>query len=324
MIDEKSAQFQLPLGPRAVNLGDDERLQILAKFTEEMQRRVAGHSTGKTGIAAVDLENQVNEEVTAKLQKEEKYVRFHEWSKKYGVKYPSVEYPVAFGARGDLIGVRAKRDINPNEAFVYVPVNLTLNEEQWRRGAIGEVYDKTLAEFQEEYEDPEHAILTFFVAYQMSLGPRSFWYPYFEVAAETDLPMEWNETDLGLMEDDKLMYQVLEAEDWVREEYDFALEIVKQYKYLIKEERYTYEVYKRAFKLVKTRAFGYSTPYLMVVPFADMFNHHCVDTRFDFYNHRLSSKALRNELSFDGHEEKYFTYCRAGIDFVKHFSEDDV
>lgn len=158
----------------------------------------------------------------------------------------------------------------------------------------------------------------------MSLGSKSFWHPYFEVVADTDLPMEWTNAELTLLEDDKLMYQLLEAEDWVQEEFDFALDIVRQHKYLIKEELYTFEVYKRAFKLVKTRAFGFSTPYLMIVPFADMFNHHCVDTHFDFYNHRLASKALRDELNFDGHQQKYFTYSRAGINFTKHFSEDDV
>jgi hypothetical protein len=67
--------------------------------------------------------------VTARIQKEEKYVEFNAWCVKHGVVAPSVEYPVAFGPTGELIGLRAKRDIGLCESYLYVPVNLTINEE---------------------------------------------------------------------------------------------------------------------------------------------------------------------------------------------------
>ena len=78
--------------------------------------------------------------MTARLQKEAKYVKFNEWCKKYGVVAPSLEWPVAYGSDGSLVGVRAKRDIGPCESYVYVPVNLTINEEQFKRSLIAEVY----------------------------------------------------------------------------------------------------------------------------------------------------------------------------------------
>jgi len=58
-------------------------------------------------------------------------VRFNAWCKKYGIKSPSLEWPVAYGKDGHLVGVRANRDIGPCESYVYVPANCTLNEEQF-------------------------------------------------------------------------------------------------------------------------------------------------------------------------------------------------
>lgn len=70
-----------------------------------------------------------NWEVTRKIQKEEKYVKFQAWCDKFGVKAPSLEYPVAYGPKGELIGVRARRDIGLGESYLYVPVNMTINED---------------------------------------------------------------------------------------------------------------------------------------------------------------------------------------------------
>ena len=313
--------IKLPVGPQAIGLKEDERLQILQRLAAHFRERVHGPPKLKTGLKVLDEEYVRNEEVTAKLQKQEKFVRFNEWCAKYGVRAPSLEFPVAFGPTGDLVGVAAKKDINPNEAFVYVPVNLTLNEEQFRRGTLGEVYETNIQEWKEDVEY-EHFVLTFFVAYQLSLGSKSFWHPYFEVAANVDLPLDWESTDLDFLEDEILRQQINDVEDEIRDEYEYSLEIAEQCKPFIRLESFTYDNFKRAFSMVKTRAFGYSVPYLMLVPFADMCNHHCVKTYFELYNHRLASKALNGHLAFDGFEKHYFTNQRSAINFSKHFEED--
>ena len=114
-----------------------------------------------------------------------------------------MEYPVAYGPSGELVGLRAKRDIGLCESYLYIPVNLTINEEQFKRSWIGEIYDKHHEDFKDDY-DYEHFTLIFFVAYQMSIGKKSFWYPYFQVAADADLPLNWDSKDLDLLEDDVL------------------------------------------------------------------------------------------------------------------------
>jgi hypothetical protein len=44
----------------------------------------------------------------------------------------------------------------------------------------------------------------------MSLGNKSFWYPYFEIAADSDLPMGWSEKDMMFLEDETLKMSVIE------------------------------------------------------------------------------------------------------------------
>lgn len=94
----------------------------------------------------------------------------------------------------------ARKGIEFNESSVYVPVRITINEDQFRRSWIGEIYD----EIQETYQDRshyEHFIMIFFVAYQMTLGKKSFWYPYFEVCEGSDLPLHWETTERDMLED---------------------------------------------------------------------------------------------------------------------------
>ena len=42
---------------------------------------------------------------------------------------PSVEYPVAFGKHGHLVGMCAARDVPPMTGFLYIPQTIMLNED---------------------------------------------------------------------------------------------------------------------------------------------------------------------------------------------------
>jgi hypothetical protein len=62
-----------------------------------------------------------NVEETKRLRELPKYKLFKEWCEQNGVLHPGVDYPVAFGKRGELIGMAAAKDLTPCEAFLYVP-----------------------------------------------------------------------------------------------------------------------------------------------------------------------------------------------------------
>jgi len=163
--------FVIPRAPTALDFSREQKQEIMDRLNKEIHARLTG-SQGSLSLL------EPNWEVTARLQKEPKYVKFNEWCAKYGVVAPSLEWPVAYGPKGELVGVRAKTDIGPCQSYVYVPVNLTLNEEQFKRSLIAEIYDNIIDEYNDR-DNCDHFILIFFVAYQMTLGEKSFWHPYF-------------------------------------------------------------------------------------------------------------------------------------------------
>lgn len=91
-------------------------------------------------------------------------MEFLAWCDKHGVKYDSVDYPVAFGKEGKLVGCAAKRDIGLNEAYVYVPVGICINEEQFKRSWCGEIYSDKYDEIKENIQFHHQFLLIFFIA----------------------------------------------------------------------------------------------------------------------------------------------------------------
>jgi len=120
--------------------------------------------------------------------------------------------------------------------------------------------------------------------------------------------MNWPEKDLNLLEDEVLKMAILDEAENIEEEYEEQFEIASQYEHLIDPNKFTLEVYKRAYSIVVTRAFGWSLPYMMLVPMADNCNHHCIENYFELFNSRLTKNVLTNHIKeFDNHEKQYFT-----------------
>jgi hypothetical protein len=95
-----------------------------------------------------------NEELTTKLKSEKKYLDLEKWLDDNGVLRPGVEYPVAFGRNGELVGFAAKQDIPPQTAFVFVPQELHINEQNIRIRApyFGEFIDRNPELFRKHYD----------------------------------------------------------------------------------------------------------------------------------------------------------------------------
>ena len=121
---------------------------------------------------------EINWERTRELQALPKFVNFHKWLKENKVKYDSIEYPVAFGKSGDLLGIAAKRPIGPEEAYLYIPNKLIINEDKIWSSDLAFVINRHHDVF-DEHADAEYLRLIFFITYELSKGEKSFWYPYF-------------------------------------------------------------------------------------------------------------------------------------------------
>jgi hypothetical protein len=107
----------------------------------------------------------------------DKYKMFNNWCKAEGVKMPKLEYPAYF-EDGDLLGVRATKDIQHKEAYLAVPAKLHMSVTKAKDhpvlGPIIAEYDI----FGEQEGHRDHFVLTFFMIYEIGLGMKSYWYPY--------------------------------------------------------------------------------------------------------------------------------------------------
>ena len=99
------------------------------------------------------------------MQNHPKYARFNEWLIANGVEHPGVEYPVAFGKHGQLIGMAAKKDIPPLKAFLFVPHKLIIQESVARRSEIAFIFSKHPEVYKTHY-DSEYLTLATYIFYE--------------------------------------------------------------------------------------------------------------------------------------------------------------
>ena len=77
----------------------------------------------------------------------------------------------------------------------------------------------------------------------------------------------------------------------LKEEFEILFVVASQYPKDICLDKFTFDTFMEAHTLVVTRCFGYSLPYLMIVPFADCANHHATDNQYELFNSRLSMQS---------------------------------
>jgi hypothetical protein len=133
----------------------------------------------------------INWEKTRELQAQPKYVNFHKWLKENGVIYDSIEYPVAFGKAGNLIGVAARRPIGPEEAYLYVPNKVIINDDKLMESDIAFIIYRHKDVFDGN-SNSEYLRLIFFISYELMKGEKSMWYDYFGIVERSDLPAFWD------------------------------------------------------------------------------------------------------------------------------------
>ena len=80
-----------------------------------------------------------------------------------------------------------------------------------------------------------------------------------------------------------------------KNEYDTAKVIATKYPHLVDSSMLTEEIYKRAYNIVTTRCFGWSTPSTCLVPLADCFNHFNIDNQYEIFNSNLHIKLAHHQ-----------------------------
>jgi len=127
-----------------------------------------------------------------------------------------------------LIGIAANRDIGAEEAYIFIPSKIIINDDKIFNSDIGFIVKRHEDVFK-THADGEYLRLIFFIAYEISKGEKSLWAPYFEITEESDLPCFWEDKDIEELEDELLKAEIKDYKEEYDAEYEALHEIASMY-----------------------------------------------------------------------------------------------
>ena len=129
---------------------------------------------------------------------------YQQWLTQNGVLMNKVELPVL---QGGVHGVRAKTDIKPNEAFLFVPNKLLITVESARQSEIAEVFSNHEQLFFTNVERDSLTMIVYLM-FERLKGPASFWHPYFDALEMGKPAYLWPPEAIEMCDDPELRLQL--------------------------------------------------------------------------------------------------------------------
>ncbi|KAL4495703.1 hypothetical protein ABPG72_014172 [Tetrahymena utriculariae] len=229
--------------------------------------------------------NSINKELTAKMQKLEKYVNFNNWLKANGVVYDGVEYPVVFGQYG-LIGAAATKDIAPLTAFISIPNKIIISYDRARFSELKSFFKQSEDLFSEKENDEAGVnVLTVFFMYERLKSKKSLWNEYFEILENNETILTWTAEEINGIPDPYIQKQAREYKEQVDELWDELKQLLHSQPNFFSKSTATKELFLWAYNIVMSRCFGYTQKGTCIVPFADCLNHNKYHATY-FYVHK--------------------------------------
>jgi len=111
-----------------------------------------------------------------------------------------VEFPAVYGV---VQGSRAKEDIEPNEAFLFVPTKIMISVEGAKKSEIGEIF-KNHESIYMKNTDRDYMMLITFLVYERLKADGSFWHSYFEFVDPGTEASNWPEAAINKTDDPEL------------------------------------------------------------------------------------------------------------------------
>ncbi|GKY90357.1 hypothetical protein MPSEU_000009700 [Mayamaea pseudoterrestris] len=171
----------------------------------------------------------------------------------------------------ELRGVYAKSYIPPNSICMSVPRKCLITVEMGQATPIGQL----IIQSDLDLDAPKHIFLMVYLLWDRKVnGPKSFYWPYYEILPQTlrNMPIFWSQDELDELEGSHLLRQIHDRNQAIAEDYYSICQIAPQLAALC-----TLDEFKWARMCVCSRNFGlvvdgHRTSAL--VPHADMLNHY--------------------------------------------------
>lgn len=99
-----------------------------------------------------------------------------------------VEYPAAFGPRGELLGIAVRQDIKAGETIMSVPCSIRID---YKTILANPAMREAVKSLGQDIESDEEVVMALFFMRQRVLGAESQVYHSLQTATPPDLPMSW-------------------------------------------------------------------------------------------------------------------------------------
>lgn len=276
---------------------------------------------------------EYNEEATRELEKKPVVVQLTNWLKENGCIFDKVQWPAVFG--NGLVGCRLLEDVQPFEAFLYVPSKCWMSIEHAKRSEIGQIYTSHDSMFVSNY-DRDQMILVLFLMYEALKGQDSFWYPYIQYLEDAVPTAYWNKSILKKSDYEYFNLNIHHQEKKYEEEWDKLKNLVPVYPQFFPEpEKFTKELYLWTSHAVTSRVFGWGSPTTILVPLADFLNHsttnsvqintleknlHKEQNKIYLYNHNFDKTA---KSTFKDEDIYLLETSKLKVNCARLFKEDE-
>jgi hypothetical protein len=175
---------------------EPKRRQILQSVQIHFVRKmIKGGKKGKTTKPVSQPPRLRSQRVTPPSSSEDMYQRYVSWLHSNGCIFPRIEYPAKLGPF-QIIGAKAKYDIPPNTAFLFVSHKLIITPKKGKNSEIGFIMRQHKKMFYNHPERDDY-VLYLFIMYEKLKGYKSFWHPYLEIVEGMDLAMFWEDSELS-------------------------------------------------------------------------------------------------------------------------------
>ena len=152
--------------------------------------------------------------------------------------------------------------------------------------------------------------------YEITLGEKSYWYPYLRAMPDVSFVHLWDEHELEMIQDQPLVEDIYVHKESLEQTWDRFQKVLQSNQKIFPLSYHNRDLFMNVYAQVCTRCFGYGTESTAMIPMADNLNHSSVDV-----SNEMVSKLKHLE------KQQSLSYYRIGKflnDYSSIFSEDQI
>ena len=251
-----------------------EAIQVLKNCTDD-----------RVGDLRTKYENHLKLEssINPKLPECSKYIKFEEWIKTNEGKFSKLKI-ILYAP--DYRGVHAISTIKQNDPFLKIPEKLIITSKKGQMCPLGKKIKESGVKLSYDY-------LTFLSVFLLEAAndPKSWWAPYIKMIPTnvSNFPLFYTKEEINMFEGSIMEEYIKSTQSEFDEEYNLICKHVPEMK------KYSLESYMKIKTLVISRIFFVKIDNVderIIVPYADMFNHHYEKIGQSFWKYDSQSKEF--------------------------------